>query len=123
MLTDAVWTYFKLNRKEAEEERKLLTSSEFAEVNEMFQTKMQKLKADAAREGRQEGRQEGQVEGRTESLLRVLRSRFSDLPDDWTDAIRRMSDPARIGALIERAATVSSLEDIRVEIERIEADH
>jgi hypothetical protein len=86
----------------------------------MAQTVLERLQARARREawligfleGWQIGFQEGRREAWQAALIRVLRSRFADLPESVVERIRLLEDIARLEDLVGRAATAGSLEEM-----------
>jgi predicted transposase YdaD len=66
-------------------------------------------------EGRMEGRMEGREQGRTEAArtiaLRILRTRFGELPPALVERVEG-ADAAWCEALVERAVEVESLDDL-----------
>lgn len=131
LLLNAVRTYFKLNGAEQRQEEELLRSEEFGKgVSEMFEqylhTELGKLESDAKNQGLQEGLnrglqeglnrglQEGLNRGRQDALLTLLRSRFSGIPNEVIASIQNLTDPDSLDALIRRAATAASLEEVGV---------
>ena len=100
LLVDAVRTYFKLSAVEARDERHLLQSGPYGEVNELLQTELGKLEQAAERKALRN------------ALLDVVQSRFPSAPNSLEAKIRRMRDPSRLKELIRRAATAAALEEI-----------
>jgi predicted transposase YdaD len=88
-------------------------------LRRVFQEELEVLKtyglvAELVEEGRQEGRQEGQLEGAQNTLLRLLRNRFGEIPET-VDARVRSMDAEAVDALVDRAASASSLADLRLD--------
>ncbi|MEU9856067.1 hypothetical protein [Streptomyces sp. NPDC047974] len=65
-------------------------------------------------EGKAEGEAEGRAEGLAEAVLRVLRARGIDVPEDVAARVTACSDPARLDLLLDRAVVVTVAEDVFV---------
>lgn len=62
-------------------------------------------------EGRMEGRMEGHLEGRADTLEKLLRLKFGDLPDAIAQRLRQASD-AELDLWSERILFVNSIEEV-----------
>lgn len=108
LLVDAVRSYFRLSEREAVEERQLLHSRSYEEVNEMLQTELGRLEERA----RREGQREGEERALRRALMAVLQSRFAPVPESVSAQIASIQDPNTLTELIGRAAAAGSLEDL-----------
>ena len=63
------------------------------------------------REGREKGRLEGHLEGRADTLEKLLRLKFGDLPDAIAQRLRQASD-AELDLWSERILFVNSIEEV-----------
>jgi hypothetical protein len=108
LLLDAVRSYFRLSEREAVEERQLLQSRSYGEVNEMLQTELGRLEERA----RREGQREGEERALRSALMAVLQSRFAPVPESVSAKIASIEDPNTLTELIGRAAAAGSLEDL-----------
>jgi hypothetical protein len=100
LLMDAIQSYFRLDAREQQEERQLLRSEAYAEVDEMLQTELSKRDQATERRVLQN------------ALLTVVRSRFSTVPAGIEERVRRERSLATLDRLIQRAATAATLDDI-----------
>ena len=62
-------------------------------------------------EGLEEGRREGRLEGRADTLEKLLRLKFGDLPDAIAQRLRQASD-AELDLWSERILFVNSTEEV-----------
>jgi hypothetical protein len=69
------------------------------------------LREEGRKEGRQEGRQEGRDEGRRETLLRMMRARFGEVPETAVARIRAAGS-AQLDAWADRILTAATLDDV-----------
>lgn len=100
LLVDALRTYFRLSPKEEQEEQELLASPEYAEVEEMYDTVLGRMETDAERRAAHR------------ALLTLLEARFSPLPKAVERRIQQVKDLAALDALVRRAATATSLDEV-----------
>jgi len=78
--------------------------------------RMGKTIAEALRdEGRAEGHAEGRVEYARSTLLRLLRKRFGEVPQDTADCIEGTSDLDQLNVWVDRIITAEILEDMGIE--------
>ena len=63
-----------------------------------------------------EGRNEAAIETRQQTLLRLLRRRFDDLPSEVTQAINATTTADQLDEWLDRFATASSLEEMDIHI-------
>lgn len=59
-------------------------------------------------------KQEGQIENARESILEVLKEKFTDIPYKLNEAIMYCDDLAKLKALLRKAAIASSIDEISV---------
>jgi hypothetical protein len=62
---------------------------------------------------RSEGREEGTIQGKQESIVSVLRARFTPVPEELAQRIRTIAAPEVLEALLAHAATATSLDDVQ----------
>ncbi len=62
---------------------------------------------------RNEGREEGTIQAKQEDIVAVLRARFTPIPDELAQRIRAIAAPEALNALLIRAATATSLDEVR----------
>lgn len=67
-------------------------------------------------EGLQQGLQQGLMSAKREDILTVLRARFTPLPDELTQRIEAIVSPSELDALLVRAATAGSLDEMRASL-------
>ena len=58
------------------------------------------------------GREVGLQQGKGEMLIRVLRLKFGELPEEVTDRVRNLSGEAEIEAWRDRVVPASTLEEV-----------
>ena len=68
-------------------------------------------KEEGLEEGRREGREKGRMEGRADTLEKLLRLKFGDLPDAIAQRLRQASD-AELDLWSERILFVNSIEEV-----------
>lgn len=76
----------------------------------MSQTIAQAIKE----EGRQEGRQEGALDQRRETLLRLLKNKFQDVPAKTRKIIQATADNSQLDRWIDRVMTVETLAELGI---------
>ena len=96
-----------LHRRSAEEHEELIElvkrhSRDESEVAIMAQTAAEFLV------------EQGKAQGRQESILRLLRLRFQNVPETLTDRITSIESLSDLDTLLEQAMTAQSLDDIQV---------
>ncbi len=64
-------------------------------------------------EGKAEGRAEGMAEGQAKSALKVLKSRFGEVPAGIQKKIMELRDAGRVEEIFELALTCQSLDDMQ----------
>ena len=67
-----------------------------------------------ADELKEEGAKEGALKKSQQTLLRQLKRRFGDLPDELCSAIRAANDPEQLDEWLDRFATAEALEDVGI---------
>jgi hypothetical protein len=84
------------------------------EIRTMKQTYAEMLKAEGRKEGRKKGREEGKLLAKRESLLRLLRVRFENVPAKVEQAVNQTTDLAELNAWFDRAANAETLADVGI---------
>lgn len=85
---------------------------DFMELEEMLaQKKLEQGRAEGREAGRQEGRAEGRAEGGAAMLLKLLRGKFTNVPDA-VDARVRAATAEELDRWAERVHTADSLDDV-----------
>lgn len=92
------------------------------EVQAMARTIAEAMIAKGRKEGRQEGRKEGRMEGRQEeavrsrqqTLLRLLRKRFGDVPEAVAEQVNATRDIGQLDAWLDGVVTAARLDDVGV---------
>ena len=82
------------------------------ELETMAQTTAELLIEQGRVEGKVEGRVEGKVEGKQDAVLKILQSRFQDVPDTLSQKIAEIQSIPKLDTLLERAMIAESLEQI-----------
>ena len=100
-----------LHRRPAGEREELIElvkrhSQDESEVVIMAQTAAELLIA--------QGKAEGIVEGRQASILQLLRIRFQNVPETFTERITSIENLSHLDVLLEQAMTAQSLDEIQV---------
>lgn len=62
--------------------------------------------------GKAEGIEQGEIHGKQESLLKLLRYRFPNVPDAMITRVRSLRSTAELDALFEKGLKAKSLEDL-----------
>lgn len=114
LLLDTVQTYYRLSGSERKIEERMLGTRRYAEVTEMAQTVLGRMKA---RE-RREARQEGEEAGLRRAVKQAITARFPEAPESVTDRVEGFQGTAVLEALLRRVIQASSL----AEIERLLAE-
>jgi hypothetical protein len=84
--------------------------AEIRRLEKEYSMRFSTIYEDEARaEGKAEGRAEGRAEAQQQSVLRVLRARFGELPLDVVQRVASMRETEPLDAWLERAATAPSL--------------
>ena len=76
----------------------------------------EKGREEGREEGRQEGRQEGAREAARQSVLRALRIKHGQVPEDLRQALNRTDDLARLESLLDGAFLSASLQQFAKEL-------
>ncbi len=63
---------------------------------------------------RQEGEQRGVLQAQQQTLVRLLRRRFGDLPADVEQTIQATRDVRRLEKWLDQFATAEALEDVGI---------
>ncbi len=65
---------------------------------------------------KREGRTEAAIETRQQTLIRLLRRRFDDVPADVTHAINATTATEQLDDWLDRFATANSLEEMDIRV-------
>ena len=65
-------------------------------------------------EGRSEGRAEGMLQGKQDALLRLLKKKFGELPEELTSRVQAMTSAEALDALLDQVLVSSSLDEMDV---------
>ena len=84
------------------------------EVQVVKRTIAQAMQEEGRRKGRREGREEGAVQALQQALLRLMQSRFGDLPQEIALTVNRTQDVAQLGSWLDRFAAATTVEDIGI---------
>ena len=68
----------------------------------------------AKAEGRTEGRTEAAVETRQQTLVRLLRKRFGDVPGRVVRTVESTTDVAKLDDWLDRLVTADSLDELEI---------
>jgi len=74
---------------------------------------MEKGREKGREEGREEGREVGVIEGKRETILRLLATKFGDLPRDIAAKAEAMS-AAELDSVIDRLLTATTLDELEL---------
>ena len=58
----------------------------------------------------------GAIRNRQQTLIRLLKRRFGDVPDGLSSTIRATNDPERLDAWLDQVVTAETLEEIGIEV-------
>jgi truncated hemoglobin YjbI len=61
-------------------------------------------------------KEEGAINNRQQTLIRQLKRRFGDVPDDLSSTIRATNDPGQLDEWLDRFATAETLEEVGIEV-------
>jgi hypothetical protein len=89
-------------------EASVQTDEHRQEVFEMRRTIADELK--------EEGAKEGAIKKSQQTLIRLLKRRFGDVPDDLSSAIRATSDPEQLDTWLDEVVTAETLEEVGIEV-------
>jgi predicted transposase YdaD len=89
-------------------EASVQTDEHRQEVFEMRRTIADELK--------EEGAKEGAIKKSQQTLIRQLKRRFGDVPDDLSSAIRATSDPEQLDTWLDEVVTAETLEEVGIEV-------
>ena len=88
------------------------------EVIEMGKTMadvlMERGRTEGERKGRTEGRTEAAIETRQQTLVRLLRRRFGDVPASAVSAVEATTDVERLDTWLDRLVTASTLDELEI---------
>lgn len=76
----------------------------------------QEILTEKLQQGLQEGRQEGQHEGKQTTLIRQLKLKFSDVPQQIIHIIKNTHDDKRLDYWLEQVIIVNKLDEINFEL-------
>ena len=103
LLPNVIETYLKLNEAEEEEFRRIIRQEEMGEVRQLLTVYEER------------GIMKGIVQGKRDSLMRLLRLKFGNLPENVVSKIQAIEDEAELNALVERVLTADSLKEMGLE--------
>ena len=104
LLLGTVRTYFTLSAAQKAEEERLLQSSEYGEVREMFQSEFDKFEEEVERRAVRQAKQE--------DLLQLLVEKFGSVPE-WASArVRDLEDTRMLDRLMRKLIHADSLEAV-----------
>jgi hypothetical protein len=92
LLLNIIETYLKLSETEEEEFRRMISQEESQEVRQVLTVY--------------------EVRGMHKVLLKMMRAKFGELPEDVVAKVQAIQDEAELGMLTERAVKANSLEEI-----------
>jgi len=84
------------------------------ELSRMGKTIAESLRDEGRAEGREEGREEGRVESARSTLVRLLRMRFGEIPQNIALCIDDTSDLVQLNAWLDRIVTAGTLEEMGI---------
>jgi truncated hemoglobin YjbI len=61
-------------------------------------------------------KEEGAIDNRQQILIRQLKRRFGDVPDELSSTIRTTNDPEQLDEWLDRFATAETLEEVGIEV-------
>jgi predicted transposase YdaD len=109
LLVNVIETFFELSGEDAEEYRRLISRKEHRAVQEVELTWADRL----MEKGRQEGREVGVLEGKRETLLKLLRAKFGDLPDELSNSVQSLS-AGELESVLDRVLAATTLEELEL---------
>jgi hypothetical protein len=113
LLVNVIETYFELSGEDAERYRLLVSRKEYRAVQEVELTWADKLMEKGREKGREEGREVGVIEGKRETILRLLATKFGDLPRDIAAKAEAMS-AAELDSVVDRLLTATTLDELEL---------
>ena len=113
LLVNVIETYFELSGEDAERYRHLVSRKEYRAVQEVELTWADKLMEKGREKGREEGREVGVIEGKRETILRLLATKFGDLPGDIAAKAEAMS-AAELDSVVDRLLTATTLDELEL---------
>ncbi len=112
LLTNIIETYLPLKPEEQERLRSMIAAPEGKEIQEMISVYEQRGIEKGIEKGIEQGIEQGIEKGKRDSLLRLLRHRFADLPDQFLRRIEAIKESSELDRLFDRAVDISTLEDL-----------
>ncbi len=116
LLVNVIDRYLKLNQEEEAEITLLVEDSDLQEVKEMLTAYEERgLKKGIERgiaQGIEQGITQGILRGKRETLLRLLRHRFNDLPEEVVTRIEQIEEAGELDALADKVLDARALEDM-----------
>ena len=109
---------FVYHEREECEKQPLLDRIEAAAWKPEHQRELNQMGKTIAEALRDEGRAEERVESARSTLLRQLRRKFKDVPQDVTERIEGTSDLEQLTVWLDRFATAERLEDVGIDAEK-----
>jgi hypothetical protein len=61
-------------------------------------------------------KEEGAIKKSQQTLIRLLKRRFGDVPDELSSAIRATNDPEQLDEWLDRFATAETLDEVGIEV-------
>jgi len=61
-------------------------------------------------------KEEGAIRNRQQTLIRQLKRRFGDVPDELSSTIRATNDPEQLDEWLDRFATAETLDEVGIEV-------
>jgi hypothetical protein len=108
LLVNCVKTYPALRPEEQAEYDALLAMEEYRMINNLETTWADQFIA----QGREQGEAWGLRQGKQDTLLRLLRVKFGDLPGDVPQQVQAIASVERLDDLVERLLIVNSLAEL-----------
>jgi len=120
LLANLVEVYYELRDNEVERFERALARPEFKEAKKMATSHVDRIMEEGREEGRQEGRQEGRNEGRNEgvvlgkqqTLLRLLRKKFGDLPTGMVERVQAIASAESLDYLLDQVLEARTLDEM-----------
>jgi len=112
VLTNIIEIYLPLNTSEQDDFQALLEGIEGKEIRDMISVYEQRGVERGIEQGIEQGIERGIEQGKRDSLFRLLRGKFGDLPDRIISRIEGIHDAAELDRLFDQAMQVSALKDL-----------
>ena len=95
-------------------EASVATDAHRREIQTMQRTIAEELEEKGRRKGRKEGRHEEALRARQQTLLRLLRRRFTEVPETVVAAVSGCTDVAQLDTWLDNFVTVRSIADVGI---------